>query len=212
VSKRDEVLRQADAAVSAGRFAEAAAILRAHEASFPGQVDRLLELVTQLHAAENRQSAPLEELDVSALLDLPRVFDGLRAESVHDADEDEAAEQLALAQAHLELGMVEDAAKSFEAAARSPRLRFEATGALARVHRDRGDLPRAIEWFERAVETPSPDTEAGFALLYDLGATLEQAGEPARALAVFMELMAQTKKYRDVALRVARLSREATGG
>ena len=212
VSKRDEVLRQADAAVSAGKFAEAAAILRAHEARFPGQVETLLELVAQLHAADQLQSSSPDEIDVTALLDLPRVFDGLRAESERNGNEDEAAEQLALGHAHLELGMAEDAARSFEVAARSPRLRFEAAGALARVYLGRGDLPHAIEWFERAAETPSPDVEASRALLYDLGATLERAGEPARALAVFMELMAQTKKYRDVAQRVARLSREATGG
>ena len=212
MSKRDDVLRQADAAVSAGKFAEAAAILRAHEARFPGQVEALLELVAQLRAAEQLQSASEDEVDVASLLDLPRVFDGLRAEFERDGSEDEAAEQLALGHAHIELGVLDEAARSFEVAARSPRLRFEAAGALARLHCDRGDLTRAIEWFERAAETPSPDIEASRALLYDLGATLERAGEPARALAVFMELMAQTKKYRDVPQRVARLSRQATGG
>jgi hypothetical protein len=49
-------------------------------------------------------------------------------------------------------------------------------------------------------------------LLYDLGVTLEEAGESARALAVFLELQADAGDYRDVGPRVDRLSRVQTGG
>jgi len=48
--------------------------------------------------------------------------------------------------------------------------------------------------------------------LYDLGLALEDAGETARALAVFLELQATAGEYRDVADRVDRLARVQTGG
>jgi hypothetical protein len=48
-------------------------------------------------------------------------------------------------------------------------------------------------------------------VLYELAAALEQLGEPARALAVLMELQADAGTYRDVSERVERLSRLQNG-
>ena len=82
---------------------------------------------------------------------------------------------------------------------------------LARLYRDRGEVARAIEWFERAAEAPANSIDAGRELLYDLGILLQQAGERERALAVFLELDAEAPGYHDVPDRVADLSRQ-TGG
>ena len=49
-------------------------------------------------------------------------------------------------------------------------------------------MDKAVEWFECAATAPAPTPDASRALLYDLAATLEEAGETARALAVFVEL------------------------
>ena len=74
------------------------------------------------------------------------------------------------------------------------------------------DMRAAIDWFERAVEVPTPGEEQGRALLYDLGDLLETVGETARALAVFLELSADAPGYRDVSDRAARLARVETEG
>jgi tetratricopeptide (TPR) repeat protein len=124
---------------------------------------------------------------------------------------EEAAQHLKLARTYLEMGMPDEAIGSLQTAARSPRHRFEAASTLGRLYRDQQDLPRAIEWLERAAEAPAPGVEDGRALLYDLGATLESACETARALAVFMELQADAGAYRDVGARVERLSKVQTG-
>jgi tetratricopeptide (TPR) repeat protein len=124
---------------------------------------------------------------------------------------EEAAQHLKLARTYLEMGMPDEAVGSLQTAARSSRHRFEAASTLGRLYRDQQDLPRAIEWLERAAEAPAPGVEDGRALLYDLGATLESARESARALAVFMELQADAGAYRDVGARVERLSKVQTG-
>jgi hypothetical protein len=64
----------------------------------------------------------------------------------------------------------------------------------------------AIEWLERAAESPAPSASAWDALLYDLGSTLQQAGEARRALAVFLELQSASPGYRDVEEWIGRLS------
>ena len=119
---------------------------------------------------------------------------------------------MALAGTYLEMGMLAEAANSLEAAARSPHVRFTAARMLGEIRREEGNLPGAIEWFERAAEAPPPGPDEGRALLYDLGDVLETVGETARALAVFLELDADAPEYRDVRDRVARLAQIETEG
>ncbi len=82
---------------------------------------------------------------------------------------------------------------------------------LARIARDRRQFSDAVEWLERAAEAPAPTAEASHGLLYELGDTLESMREDARALAVFIELQASAPDYRDVADRIAALSRHQSG-
>jgi hypothetical protein len=143
---------------------------------------------------------------------LDEVFQDFREEVSRQTGSDEAAQHLKLARTYLEMGMSDDAIGSLETASRSPAHRFEAASILGRLHRDQKDLPRAIEWLERAAEAPAPSAEEGRSLLYDLGTALEETGETARALAVFLELQSDAGDYRDVKTRVDRLSRVQTGG
>jgi tetratricopeptide (TPR) repeat protein len=123
----------------------------------------------------------------------------------------EAAEQLKLGKTCMEMGMFDEAVCAFAQAARSARHRFEAASALGRMFKERNDTAQAVEWMERAAEAPAPSADEGRTLLYELGVTLEQSGENARALAVFMELLSEAGSFRDVQARVQRLSRVETG-
>ena len=136
----------------------------------------------------------------------------MRDEVGRNSAEEAAAEQYRLALTYRELGMNEEAIKALEAAARSPRQRFDACSLLGRVYIENGELPRAVDWLERAAEAPAPTPDASRALLYDLGETLEKTGEKARALAVFVELESESGGYRDVAQRIKRLSKAQAKG
>ncbi len=59
---------------------------------------------------------------------------------------------------------------------------------------------------------PASSEEDSLALLYDLGTMLEERGDTARALAVFLELQSEAGDCRDVAERVERLARVEAGG
>jgi tetratricopeptide (TPR) repeat protein len=138
---------------------------------------------------------------------LDQVFRQMRDEVGHGSAEEAAAEQYGLATTYRELGMIDDAIQALKTAAQSPRQRFDAASLLGALYLERDDTEHAIEWFEKAAEAPAPTPDAGRALLYDLADTLEKVGEPARALAVFAELEAESGGYRDVAGRVDRLSK-----
>ena len=108
--------------------------------------------------------------------------------------------------------MTDDAIKALEVATRSPRQRFDAASMLGRLYLERKDIEHAIEWLERAAEAPAPTPDAGRALLYDLAKVLESAGEQSRALAVFVELEAESGGYRDVSVQIERLSKVQARG
>jgi tetratricopeptide (TPR) repeat protein len=128
------------------------------------------------------------------------------------SSDEAAAEQYRLALTYQDMGMIEDAIAALEMAARSARQRFDAASMLGRLHLEQGRPTKAVEWFERAAEAPAPTPDAGRALLYDLASTLEIAGEGSRALAVFVELEAESGGYRDVALRIDQLSKAQARG
>jgi tetratricopeptide (TPR) repeat protein len=138
---------------------------------------------------------------------LDDVFDQMRDEVSRGPDEEAAAEQYSLGVTYKELGMEEEAIQAFEAAVHSPRQRFEAASALGHLYLERGTTATAVEWFLRAAEAPAPSPDAGYELLYNLAETLEKAGDQARALAIFVEIEAETGGFRDVAHRVDRLSK-----
>ena len=119
---------------------------------------------------------------------------------------------MTLARTYLEMGMMDEAVNALKTAAQSPRLRFEAASTLGRLLLAQGDGPQALYWLERANEAPAPDADAGWALLYDFGVALDEAGDTPRALALFLELQADAGDYRDVPSRIARLKRVQTGG
>jgi tetratricopeptide (TPR) repeat protein len=144
--------------------------------------------------------------------DLEEVFGEFREEVTRDSNDQDATQHYRLALAYRDMGMVPEATRELEVAARSPRLRFEAAALLGRLCNQRGERHRAIEWLERAAEAPAPSVEEGRSLLYELADTLEGVGEGARALAVLLELRADAGEYRDVTRRIDRLSRLASGG
>lgn len=167
-----------------------------------------VDLTAELDALDDTPAVPL----VPPPRSLDQVFRGIRDESSRGTTEEAAAEQYRLALTYHEMGMADDAIKALEQAARSPRQRFDAGSMLGRLYLERKDQAHAIEWLERAAEAPAPTVDAGRALLYDLAKMLESAGEQSRALAVYVELEAESGGYRDVAGQIERLSKAQARG
>lgn len=112
---------------------------------------------------------------------------------------------------HVRAGRVGEAMAALEEASVAPQTRFKAAVELGRLYVGQGELQAGAEWLERAAETAPPTPEEGFALLYDLADALDRLGETARALALLIELDADSGGYRDVRARIEHLARTQTG-
>jgi tetratricopeptide (TPR) repeat protein len=139
--------------------------------------------------------------------DLEDVFAQMRAKSAREQQASAALAQYDQATQLIEQGLDKEAIAALEAASRVPMMRFKAATRLGRLLIDRGDLNDGVEWLERAAEAPPPSPEEGYDLLYELAGALEAQGESARALAILMELDAESDGYRDVRTRIVYLSR-----
>jgi tetratricopeptide (TPR) repeat protein len=171
-----------------------------------------------------KKAAKAVEIDLTSALDrtseddvpseerLEEAFKDFRSEVSRQTGVDNSAQHMTLARTYLEMGMPDEAIGSLKTASRSPSLRFEAASLLGRIYRDKREDAQAVEWLERAAEAPAPTVDEGRALLYDLGSLVEQSGDTARALAIFLELQSEAGDYRDVAERVERLTRVEAGG
>jgi tetratricopeptide (TPR) repeat protein len=157
-------------------------------------------------APEPEPESPQDENDIDS------VFAQLRSEASRRSTGDGAEEQMKQGLALRAAGKLDKALQAFEIASRSPRHRFQASVYAGRIYRERNQMAKAIEWFERATQAPAPTTDDGFELLYELADALEATGETARALAVCLEILADAGDFRDVKERVSRLSKVQARG
>jgi tetratricopeptide (TPR) repeat protein len=76
---------------------------------------------------------------------------------------------------------------------------------LAQCFLDKGVPEAAVRWYEKALQLPSLDQETKTALHYELGSSLESAGNNPAALSNFLVAYGSNIDYRDVAERIKAL-------
>jgi tetratricopeptide (TPR) repeat protein len=160
-------------------------------------------------------SHPAEEPSSESLNQLAEVFQEFRSElGEMNNDEDEDLEtHYNLGIAYREMGLLDEAIGEFQKVAQAVQrgkpfaYAMNCAAMLALSFMDKGEPKIAALWYERALKTPGLDQDAILALRYDLGISLESAGESASALDHFRQVYAMNIDYRDVADRIAMLQK-----
>jgi tetratricopeptide (TPR) repeat protein len=147
---------------------------------------------------------------------LSEVFQEFRDEfgGQEEADENEDLEtHYNLGIAYREMGLLDEAIGEFQKVAKAVQkgkpfqYAMNCSTLLALSFNDKGEPKIAALWYQRALETPGLEQESVLALRYDLGVSLEQAGESRAALDSFRQVYAMNIDYRDVADRIAVLQK-----
>jgi tetratricopeptide (TPR) repeat protein len=157
-------------------------------------------------------SAP--EATAESLNQLAEVFQEFRTELGELGEEDEDLEtHYNLGIAYREMGLLDEAIGEFQKVAKAVQkgkpfaYAMNCATLLALSFMDKGEPKIASLWYQRALELPGLDQEAILALRYDLGVSLETAGESSSALDSFRQVYAMNIDYRDVADRIAMLQK-----
>jgi pilus assembly protein FimV len=161
-------------------------------------------------ASDSAPQPSAESLD-----QLAEVFQEFRSEIGEMSDEDEDLEtHYNLGIAYREMGLLDEAIGEFQKVAQAVQrgkpfaYAMNCAAMLALSFMDKGEPKIAALWYERALKTPGLDQEAVLALRYDLGISLESAGESQSALDHFRQVYAMNIDYRDVADRIAMLQKQ----
>jgi len=165
----------------------------------------------QLEAAAPEARDPITQIVGQMEIDLSDALASIGASPPPAPPPADTADPYARGLEHVQAGRVMEAIPALEEASCDPRTRFQAAVELGRLYIGQGELQAGVEWLERAAETAPPTQEEGFALLYDLADALDRLGETARALALLIELDADSGGYRDVRARIEYLARTQAG-
>jgi tetratricopeptide (TPR) repeat protein len=143
--------------------------------------------------------------------DLDGVFGSMREKAARRTGLDESEKEYKRGLALRKAGDIDGCIQALETASRAPKLRFATSRMIAKLYRDRNQLPQALEWLERASQAPAPTSDDAHQLKYEMAEALEKNGDVARALAVCTQLKAEAGDYRDVTERIDRLAKVQAG-
>jgi tetratricopeptide (TPR) repeat protein len=107
--------------------------------------------------------------------------------------------------AYKEMGLLDEAIAEFQLAAKDEVRSLECCSMLGLCFMEKGMPDIAIKWFSKGLAIPGRRQEEYHGLRYDLAQGYEAAGQPERALALYMEIFRENIKFRDVQERVKEL-------
>ncbi|MFQ6081763.1 MAG: tetratricopeptide repeat protein [Candidatus Aminicenantia bacterium] len=107
--------------------------------------------------------------------------------------------------AYKELGLLEEAIREFELAARDPQRTLECSILIAECFKEKGMIKEAITWLQKAMEGLTERDEEWLSLKYDLALLYQQTEDLKKALTLFKEISSQNNMYRDVLEKIKQI-------
>jgi tetratricopeptide (TPR) repeat protein len=160
------------------------------------------------------QTAEAGTITAQTLNELSEVFQEFRNELGELGEEGEDLEtHYNLGIAYREMGLLDEAIGEFQKVAKAVkegkafRYAMNCATLLAISFMDKGEPRIAAMWYQEALGLPGLEQETILALRYDLGVSLDMAGEADAALDNFRQVYAMNIDYRDVSDRIATLQK-----
>ena len=143
--------------------------------------------------------APQQEVDVDQVF--AKFKEGVSAQ----VSESDSSTHYDLGVAYKEMGLLRDAIREFELAARDAPRQCMCYAMIGMIHLELGEHDKAASAYKRALEAEEKSLEQEMALYYDLGNVYEIKGSPEEALYYFQVIARRDPAYRDVRDRIAAL-------
>jgi tetratricopeptide (TPR) repeat protein len=175
--------------------------------------DRSFDIAASLGALDelevrppSRKPAPLLGEQVS----VESVFEQFKAGVAAQVPTSDAATHYDLGAAYREMGLLDDAIKEFEIAARDPARECVCQWMIGMVHLSQNLIDEAIDAFIRGLQAGQRSPEQELALTYEVGNAYELRGSGENALYFFQQVAKMDPGYNDhrgsVIERIQRLS------
>jgi tetratricopeptide (TPR) repeat protein len=140
-------------------------------------------------------------------VDVEEVFAKFKEGVAKQIGADDAQSHYDLGVAYKEMGLVDDAVREFDTAARDPERACICHSMIGMIQLERGNLNEAIDAFMRGLQSPGRTKEQDAALSYEIGAAYEVKRMAKQALEYFQRSARLIPGFRDVQDRVRRLQK-----
>jgi tetratricopeptide (TPR) repeat protein len=233
----EDALEESEFFASRGLFDDAYNILVGQLDRYPNHPllrERLAELEYSQQSASGARERPTDDrsFDIAESLDLyheapvtaaggfssgdeqvdvEEVFQKFKEGVEKEISQDDSHTHYDLAIAYKEMGLIDDAIREFDVAARDQEMECVCQSMIGTLELERGNVGEAIEAFLRGLNAPVKEPAQELTLLYELGNAYEAKKMPREALAYFQKVVRKDPRFRDVGERVARLSQKAPG-
>jgi len=159
----------------------------------------IIDADAALDLVESLEEPKQEQIDVDEVF--AKFKQGVKAQ-VSDND---SATHYDLGVAYKEMGLVADAIREFEVAARDPKRECNCQAMIGMMHRERAELDRAAEAYVRGLSAPHKTVAQEISLYYELGSIYEQKEDVDEAIYYYQRITRRDPTYRDVSQRLASL-------
>jgi tetratricopeptide (TPR) repeat protein len=167
--------------------------------------DHSFDIAASLSALDEYEAPKQQAASVDNPVDVEEVFAKFKEGVSKQVSDTDSQSHYDLGVAYKEMGLVKDAAREFELAARDPERECVCHSMIGTMLMEQGDLEGASSAFIRGLhaEQKSPDQE--LALYYELGNIHDMRHNPGEALYYFQKVVKRDAKFRDVSARVKAL-------
>jgi tetratricopeptide (TPR) repeat protein len=159
----------------------------------------IIDADAALDLVESLEEPKQEQIDVDEVF--AKFKQGVKAQ-VSDND---SATHYDLGVAYKEMGLVADAIRELEVAARDPKRECNCQAMIGMIHRERDELDRAAEAYVRGLSAPHKTVAQEISLYYELGSIYEQKEDVDEAIYYYQRITRRDPTYRDVSQRLASL-------
>ncbi len=143
-------------------------------------------------------------------VDVEEVFAKFKEGVAKQIGVDDAQSHYDLGVAYKEMGLVDDAIREFDTAARDPKRACICHSMIGMIQLERGSLNEAIDAFMRGLQAPDRTKDQEAALAYEIGAAYEVKKMLKQALDYFQRAARALPNFRDVQERIRKLQKGDT--
>ena len=139
-------------------------------------------------------------------IDVEEVFAKFKEGVAKQISVDDAQSHYDLGVAYKEMGLLDDAIREFETAARDVKRECVCESMIGMIEQERGHINEAIEAFQRGLRAPGRTPEQEMVLSFEVAAAYEAKKMNKDALTYYQRVARRDPNYRDVQERIRRLS------
>jgi tetratricopeptide (TPR) repeat protein len=171
--------------------------------------DRSFDIAASLDALEasDHPARPAAFAEHEQQIDVEEVFAKFKEGVAKQISVDDAQSHYDLGVAYKEMGLVDDAIREFEVAARDLKRECVCRSMIGMIQMERGNVNEGIDAFIRGLNAKIRTPEQETVLSYEIGTAYESKKMTVKALEYYQKAARRDPGYRDVQDRIRRMTK-----